>query len=259
MRTAGAIPANRLFTGNIAPSRGAAVMVDVVGGAEMPGSIDLVSCTVTRNWVATPRVFDDPDVLGLTGATLDIGCAEEQGFANGFVPAFAGSILTGDVVVDRLVVLGPSNVQSWTPLSGASRTGTVEAAFLPGWSDRVTRLVYNIAQRHRTARVESRGNVIALSRPSGSPSRAPPPPPPWAGCSPRRTRSRTSRWWCPILWTRRRRGAPHVLVNLGAAAAAWNGYAAVTIAKATGPWVTSAHPPRPSPPASAPTSTATAR
>jgi hypothetical protein len=132
---------------------------------------------------------------------------------------------------------GPPIGQSWTLLSGTSRTGTFDSAFLPGWSDRLTRLVYNSSSRSATvtAQVESRDNVIAFEPPIGFPipgspaaaavgklHAAPYPNPDLAVVVPDPSKPT---------------GAPgllYVLINLGATATSWNGYAAVTITKATG-------------------------
>ncbi len=132
---------------------------------------------------------------------------------------------------------GPPIGQSWTLLAGSSRSGLFDTAFLPGWTDRLTRLVYTSTDRASTvvAQVESRDNVVALDPPLGFPVPGTPraaaagkvhaaayPNPDLAVVVPDPTNPGTAP------------GTLRVLLNQGNTATSWNGYAAVTITRPTG-------------------------
>lgn len=131
----------------------------------------------------------------------------------------------------------PSIGASYTLLSAASRTGLFGTAFLPGYPDRVLRLIYSNSARSAevAVQVEPASNVLNLNPPlgfpvPGSPSAAalgtlhaaPYPHPDLAVVAPDESDPAGSP------------GTLNILINQGTTANAWNGYAAVTITKPTG-------------------------
>ena len=134
--------------------------------------------------------------------------------------------------------IGPPIGTAWTLFTGSSRTGTFDTAFLPGWADRITRLVYASTEARSatvTAQVESTNNVVGLSPPLGFPvpgtpsaaaagllHAAPDPGPDLVVVVPDPMNPTTDP------------GTLYVLFNLGVTANVWNGYAAITVVKTTG-------------------------
>ncbi|MFM9958612.1 MAG: FG-GAP-like repeat-containing protein [Phycisphaerales bacterium] len=143
---------------------------------------------------------------------------------------------TLDLTIDGAPPDGPALGQSWTLLTGASRSGLFDTAFLPGWADRLTRLVYTSTSRSANvvAQVESRDNVVTLDPPLGFPV-------PGAPRAAAVGKVHAAAYLNPDLAVvvpnsvnpTTAPGTLHVLLNLGNTATSWNGYAAVTITKAT--------------------------
>lgn len=127
---------------------------------------------------------------------------------------------------------------AWTLLTAGARAGTFGTAFLPGDGQKIVRLVYGSAAAERSAtvvaQVEYQTNVINLQPPLGFPV---PGTPAAAATGKVHAAANTQPDLCVVVPdSTNPTGAPgklHVLINLGATANAWNGWAAVTLTKTT--------------------------